>query len=110
MTFVSNTELAGPRNDGARIPSTTRRQFSRRAVEILPGLVLNSIVAGGAFGVRLLPGMSTFSPMILSIMIGIAFPNIVGPPPWGQTGVTFSLRWGLPGPLILLGLQLPASQ
>ncbi|HEX9470942.1 MAG TPA: YeiH family protein [Bradyrhizobium sp.] len=110
MTFVSNTELAGPRNDGARIPSTTRRQFSRRAVEILPGLVLNSIVAGAAFGVRLLPGMSTFSPMILSIMIGIAFHNIVGTAAWAKAGVTFSLRWVLRGAIILLGLQLTASQ
>src|SRR5260370_35996494 len=110
MTFLSTPELAGPRTDGCRIPSTTRRQFSRRAVEILPGLVLNSIVAGAAFGVRLLPGMSTFSPMILSIMIGIAFHNIVGTAAWAKAGVTFSLRWVLRGAIILLGLQLTASQ
>src|SRR5258708_16907913 len=101
MTFVSNTELAGPRNDGARIPSTTRRQFSRRAVEILPGLVLNSIVAGAAVGVRLLPGMSTFSPMILSIMIGIAFHNIVRTAALAQTGVSFTLPLVLPRASIL---------
>src|SRR5260370_41819119 len=54
--------------------------------------------------------MSTFSPMILSIMIGIAFHNIAGTAAWAKAGVTFSLRWVLRGAIILLGLQLTASQ
>src|SRR4029077_18262126 len=95
----------------AHLTSTTTQCWSGRNVrEILPGLLLNSIVAGAAFAVRMLPGMATFSPMILSIVIGIAFHNIVGTAAWAKQGVTFSLRRVLRIAIILLGLQLTASQ
>jgi uncharacterized integral membrane protein (TIGR00698 family) len=112
MTFISNTELTGPLNDkaSARLISTTGRWSGRKALEILPGVFLTSAVAGTAFAVRLLPGMATFSPMILSMIIGIAFHNIVGTAAWAKAGVTFSLRRLLRGAIILLGLQLTASQ
>jgi uncharacterized integral membrane protein (TIGR00698 family) len=111
MTFVSNTELAGPSNNsGDTRPTITKRRYDRHVREILPGLLLNSIVAGAAFAVRLLPGMTTFSPMILSIVIGMAFHNVVGTAAWAKAGVKFSLRWLLRGAIILLGLQLTANQ
>jgi uncharacterized integral membrane protein (TIGR00698 family) len=112
MTFISNTELTGPLNDkaSARLISTTDRWSGRKALEILPGVFLTSAVAGTAFAMRLLPGMATFSPMILSMIIGIAFHNIVGTAAWAKAGVTFSLRRLLRGAIILLGLQLTASQ
>jgi uncharacterized integral membrane protein (TIGR00698 family) len=112
MTFISNTELTGPLNDkaSARLTSTTDRWSGRIALEILPGFFLTSIVAGTAFGIRLLPGMANFSPMILSMIIGIAFHNIVGTVAWAKAGVAFSLRRLLRGAIILLGLQLTASQ
>lgn len=112
MTLISNIELAGTLKDKAnRRPAlTTQRWSHRHARGILPGLFLNSIVAGAAFAVRQLPGMATFSPMILSIMIGIAFHNIVGTPAWAKQGVTFSLRRLLRLAIILLGLQLTAAQ
>jgi uncharacterized integral membrane protein (TIGR00698 family) len=104
MSLFSNTELAGPLNN-ARLPSATQCWYGR-----LPGLFLTSMVAGAAFAVRQLPGMATFSPMILSIVIGIAFHNIVGTAAWAKQGVTFSLRWLLRIAIILLGLQLTSSQ
>src|ERR1700719_3862430 len=54
--------------------------------------------------------MATFSPMILSIMIGIVFHNTVGTAAWAKAGVTFSLRRLLRLAIILLGLQLTSSQ
>jgi uncharacterized integral membrane protein (TIGR00698 family) len=110
MTFVSNTELTGPLNDDARLPSPARHRYTRHVLEILPGLALNSTIAGAAFALRLLPGMATFSPMILSIMIGIAFHNIVGTAAWAKAGVNFSLRRLLRLAIILLGLQLTSHQ
>lgn len=112
MTPASTTELAGPLNDKAACPlsSPTERWSGRHVSGILPGLFLNSIVAGAAFAVRQLPGMAAFNPMILSIMIGIAFHNIVGTPAWAKAGVTFSLRRLLRLAIILLGLQLTAAQ
>src|SRR6202790_1519448 len=106
MSLFSNTELTGPLNDNADArPSATQRWDSR-----LPRLFLTSIVAGAACAVRQLPGMATFSPMILSIVIGIAFHNIVGTDAWRKQGVTFSLRRLLRIAIILLGLQLTSSQ
>jgi uncharacterized integral membrane protein (TIGR00698 family) len=112
MTSISNTELTGPLNNeaDARLISTPQCWFGRHAGEILPGLFLTSIVAGAAFAIRLLPGMATFSPAILSIVIGIAFHNIVGTPTWAKQGVAFSLRRLLRIAIVLLGLQLTASQ
>jgi hypothetical protein len=76
MTFISITKLAESLNDraNARIRSTVQRWPGRTAREILPGLLLNSIM----FAIRQLPGMATFSPVMLSIVIGIAFHTIVG--------------------------------
>ena len=111
MTLISNTEFAGPLNDKADAHvALHQHRYNRRALEILPGVFLTSIVAGTAFAVRLLPGMSNFSPMILSMIIGIAFHNTVGTAAWAKVGVAFSLRRLLRGAIILLGLQLTASQ
>ena len=83
---------------------------ARAALAILPGLLLASAVAASAYGLRRLPAMATFSPMILAILIGIAFHNLVGTPAIARPGVTFSLRRLLRLAIILLGLQLTITQ
>lgn len=77
---------------------------------ILPGVVLASLIATLGFGLRKVPGFSILSPMILSILIGIAFHNFVGTPAIAKEGVRFCLRRILRGAIILLGLQLTVSQ
>jgi uncharacterized membrane protein YadS len=109
MTFISTTKLAKSLNH-ARVPSTIQRLPGRKTREILLVLFLNSVIGGAAFAIRQLSGMVTFSPMILSMVIGIAFHNIVGTAAWAKQGVTFSLRW-LPRIAISpLGFQLTSSQ
>ncbi len=95
MTFISSTKLAESLNDGAdaRLPSAVQRGPGRNIPEILPGLFLNWVIAGAALAIRQLPGMATFSPVILSMMIGIAFYNIAETAPWAKQGVTLRLRW-----------------
>jgi uncharacterized membrane protein YadS len=112
MTFISSTQLAESLNDrtDARLPSTIQRWPGRNSREILPGLFLNSVIAGAAFAIRQLPCMATFSSMILSMVIGIAFHNIVGTAAWAKQGVTLSLRWLLRISIFPLGLQLTSSQ
>ena len=87
-----------------------RHGSGKTALAILPGFLLTSAVAASAYGLRQLPGMSTFSPMILAIMVGIAFHNLVGTPAAAKPGVTFSLRRLLRIAIILLGLQLTITQ
>jgi uncharacterized integral membrane protein (TIGR00698 family) len=77
---------------------------------ILPGIVLASLIATLGFGLRKVPGFSILSPMILSILIGIAFHNVIGTPAIAKEGVRFCLRRILRGAIILLGLQLTAAQ
>jgi len=95
MTFISSTKPAESLNDraAARLLSTIQRWPGRNTREFLPGLFLNWVIAGAAFAIRQLPGMATFSPMILSMVISIAFHNIVCTAAWAKQGVTFSLRW-----------------
>lgn len=77
---------------------------------IIGGLGLTAAIALAAFGLRTVPGVSTFSPMILAILIGIAFHNVIGTPVRAKPGVTFALRRVLRAAIVLLGLQLTAEQ
>ena len=63
-----------------------------------------------AYAVRQLPGMTSFSPMILAIVIGMAFHNLAGTPARAKAGVVFAMRRLLRAAIILLGLQLTADQ
>jgi uncharacterized integral membrane protein (TIGR00698 family) len=106
MTTLSNTGITEtfPR------PAKATNWSGLNASGIWPGLVLASAVAGAAYALRQLPGMATFSPMILAIVIGIAFHNLVGTPAWAKQGVSFSMRRLLRIAIILLGLQLTIAQ
>ncbi|VFU10096.1 YeiH family protein [Methylocella tundrae] len=77
---------------------------------IWPGLILAAAIAGLAFALRQLPGLSAFSPMILAIVIGIGYRNMIGTPARLKAGIAFSLRRILRFGIILLGLQLTATQ
>lgn len=77
---------------------------------IWPGLILTAAIAAAALALRKIPGVATFSPMIIAILIGMAFHNLVGTPARAKAGVVFSMRRVLRFAIILLGLQLTAAQ
>src|SRR5215472_14951279 len=81
-----------------------------RAWGIVPGLVLAAGLAGAAFVLHRLPGVGSFSPMILSILLGIGFHNLVGTPARAKPGVVFALKRLLRLAIVLLGLQLTVQQ
>jgi uncharacterized integral membrane protein (TIGR00698 family) len=109
MTIIATREAIEPAVPGLA-PTESNKTFASAAINILPGLGLTSLIAALAFALRELPGMANVSPMILAIVIGIAFHNWAGTPVWAKPGVTFSLRRLLRIAIILLGLQLTASQ
>jgi uncharacterized integral membrane protein (TIGR00698 family) len=80
------------------------------AVRLAPGLGLTAAIALIATGLHGLPMVSSFSPMILAILIGMVFHNVVGTPAIARPGVTFSMKRILRLAIILLGLQLTAAQ
>jgi uncharacterized membrane protein YadS len=112
MIVISSTKLAKSLDGGARagLPSIIQRWPGRNRHEILPGLLLNWVIAGAAFAIRQLPGMAMFNPMMLSMAIGIAFHNIVGTAAWAKQGVTFSLRRLLGIVILPFGSQLTSSR
>ncbi len=77
---------------------------------ILPGLALTLAIAGAAYGVRMVPGLEFFSPLVIAIIIGMAFHNLVGTPALARPGVKFALRRILRFAIMLLGLQLTFEQ
>jgi uncharacterized integral membrane protein (TIGR00698 family) len=83
---------------------------SLSALNNLPGVALAGAIAALAFLLRYIHGMATFSPMILAIVIGMVFHNIVGTPSLARPGIAFSLRRLLRAAIILLGFQLTATQ
>jgi len=107
MTHNASIAVAdGP----ASQPALISRAVSA-AVEAVPGLFLVVFVTITAFAIRLMvPGAGILSPMILAILIGILFHNIVGTPHTAKAGVVFSMRRLLRLAIILLGLQLTAAQ
>ena len=77
---------------------------------IVPGLLLAASLAACAFALRAIPGVATLSPMIIAILLGIGFHNIIGTPYRAKPGITFSLRRILRFAIILLGMQLSIQQ
>jgi len=81
-----------------------------RWMQPLPGVALTFAIAVTATLLRYIPGVATFSSLILAIIIGIAFHNIVKTPAVCIPGVKFSMRRILRFAIILYGLQLTISQ
>jgi uncharacterized integral membrane protein (TIGR00698 family) len=76
----------------------------------VPGVLLAATVVAAAFTLRRLPGLGVLSPMIVSVVLGIVIRNTVGTPTRARPGIAFSARKLLRVGIVLLGLQLTASQ
>ena len=84
--------------------------FLRSLHGVLPGLTLVAIITAAAYGIRQIPGLSTLSPMITAIFIGIAFANLTSVPPLAMPGVELLGKKMLRLAVALLGLQLTLTQ
>ena len=93
-----------------RAQSGPARSGLRSALSILPGIALAAKIAIAAFVARSIPALTAFSPMILAILIGIVFHNVVGTPLAARPGIAFSLRRLLRLAIVLLGFQLTLTQ
>jgi uncharacterized integral membrane protein (TIGR00698 family) len=107
MTTISDSRTLSPAVGRA---AAQFRQLSSCARTIAPGTALAGAIAAAAFAIRHIPGMTTVSPMILAILIGIAFRNTFGAPLITQPGIKFGLRYLLRAAIVLLGFQLTVAQ
>jgi uncharacterized integral membrane protein (TIGR00698 family) len=110
MSLLSHGQFAAQPKAKLTAADRSTQHWSLHVGSIFPGLLLTGLIAAAAFAIRLVPGVATLSPMILAILFGIALHNIAGTPIWAKPGVTFSLRRLLRIAIILLGLQLTATQ
>lgn len=76
----------------------------------IPGLAVAAGVVALAYALRQIPGIAVLSPMILAILIGMLFHNLVGTPQRAKPGVKFAMRHLLRLGVALLGLQLTTHQ
>jgi uncharacterized integral membrane protein (TIGR00698 family) len=107
MTYATDNSVSSPHHPMQ--PGRARSEL-RSAASLLPGVALAAAIAVSAFLARSIPGVATFSQMILAILLGMAFHNIVGTPLAARAGIAFSLRRLLRVAIILLGFQLTLSQ
>jgi hypothetical protein len=76
--LISDTDLALSLDPAQTVPSELQPARGGAILAILPGLLLAAVVAISGYLLRSLPGTPTFSPMILAILLGTAFHNLVG--------------------------------
>ena len=81
-----------------------------RLLALAPGLALTGGIAAIAFALRLVPGVSVLSPMILAVLIGVAVHNFGVAPATTRDGAAFSLRRILRFAIVVLGVQITARQ
>lgn len=77
---------------------------------VAPGILLTALIAAASIGLHQVPGLGGMSPLILSILLGMALHNLVGTPARAKAGVAFALRRILRAAIVLLGLQLTLGQ
>ncbi|WP_446720771.1 YeiH family protein [Mesorhizobium sp. L-8-3] len=100
-------ELAG---SSSRNPARALPPAASYPLALLPGVVLSAMAAAVAFSLRELPGIAVFSPMILAVIAGMVFSNVVGMPAQAKAGVAFCQRSLLRLAIVLLGFQLTIGQ
>lgn len=107
MTTQEQIASAVPDRASAH-PSLARHHSA--ALAAAPGVSLAGAIAVIASIVHAVPGMTALSPMIASIVLGMAFHNLIGTPSFAKPGIVFSMRRLLRIAIVLLGFQLTLTQ
>ncbi|WP_127078881.1 YeiH family protein [Rhodomicrobium lacus] len=111
---MANTEIVfqdeGDLRKARRFHRLHRSLRHHAGQTIWPGLFLVGTITGASFALWEIPGVKTFSPLILAIVLGMAFHNLFGTPSRAREGVQFSMRKLLRMGIVLLGLQLTVGQ
>jgi len=78
--------------------------------QIFSGVMCVTLIALVALSLRAIPGLAFLSPMILAIVIGIFWQNVVGTNAAMTPGIKFVQRRFLRAGIVLLGFQLTVDQ
>ncbi|RWP85543.1 MAG: YeiH family protein [Mesorhizobium sp.] len=91
-------------------PALTRGRKSLNWNGIVPGIVLVTMITAVAFSARNVSGFALFSPMILAVVAGMIYSNVLGTPVHAKAGIAFSQKRLLRFAIVLLGFQLTLGQ
>ncbi|ODA97795.1 hypothetical protein BFX40_27985 [Mesorhizobium sp. SEMIA 3007] len=76
----------------------------------MPGIVLVAMITAVAFSAHNVSGFALFSPMILAVVAGMVYSNVLGTPVHAKAGIAFSQKRLLRFAIVLLGFQLTLGQ
>ncbi|WFP66114.1 YeiH family protein [Mesorhizobium sp. WSM4904] len=68
------------------------------------------MITSVAYSARNLSGLALFSPMILAVVAGMVYSNVIGTPAHAKAGIAFAQRRLLRFAIVLLGFQLTLGQ
>lgn len=90
MSFLPTTandlpDYLNPTAAGRRHPA-----LAAISAGIMPGLVLVAMITSVAYSARGFSGL--FSPMILAVVVGMIFSNMLGVPAHAKAGIAFSQK------------------
>ncbi|QKD02603.1 YeiH family protein [Mesorhizobium loti] len=77
---------------------------------VIPGIVLVAMITAVAFSAHNVSGFALFSPMILAVVAGMIYSNVLGTPAHAKAGIAFSQKRLLRFAIVLLGFQLTLGQ
>lgn len=83
---------------------------STRLTPLIPGLGLALLIAGAALALRAATGVAVLSPMLVSVLAGMAIALVRAPGAALRPGLAFATRPVLRAGIVLLGLQLTLGQ
>lgn len=93
------------------IPGAERRKTLHSLWNgVIPGIVLVAMITAVAFSAHNVSGFALFSPMILAVVAGMIYSNVLGTPAHAKAGIAFSQRRLLRFAIVLLGFQLTLGQ
>lgn len=83
---------------------------SARLTALIPGLSLALVIAAAAIALRGVTGIAVLSPMLVSVLAGMAISVVRRPDAALRPGLAFAMRPVLRAGIVLLGLQLTLGQ
>ena len=90
----------------APIATTSSQPFAQRMRGLAPGLAFCFAVAAVAIVVRNATGIAALNPVVVALVLGIAWRAVMGPTASMKPGVAYAVRPVLRAAIVLLGLQV----
>lgn len=110
MSFLPATANDLPSRLNPADADRTRPTLTSVPAVVVPGLVLVAMITAVAYSARGFSGLTLFSPMILAVVAGMVYSNVLGLPAHARAGIGFSQKRLLRFAIVLLGFQLTLGQ